>query len=201
MLKSFLSLLCLLTVAVPAFAQATPGEPAPHFSAKDISGKAQSIEQYKGKIIVVEWSNPDCPFVHKHYDTGNMQKLQAYAVDKGVVWLTINSSAPEKQGNMTTEEAQRWVRENKSSASAYILDPKGTIGKLYGASTTPHMFVIDKTGKIAYAGAIDDQPSPATDKINEARNYVHEAIDALLTGKNPELSAVKAYGCSIKYGD
>lgn len=182
-----------------ALADAEVGKPAPEFHAKDINGVEQSLAKYKGSVVVLEWSNPGCPFVHKHYDSGNMQKLQGYAASKKVVWLTVNSSAPGKQGNMTPEEAKSTLAEKKSAPTAYILDPEGTIGLMYAAKTTPHMYVVDAKGTLAYAGAIDDKPGVSQDEIPGARNYVKEAVDALLAGRSVAVASTKAYGCSVKY--
>ena len=188
----------LACISSYAFAAET-GKPAPAFEVKDIAGKTQSIAKYKGKIVVLEWNNPDCPFVHKQYDSGNMQALQKYATEKGVVWLSVDSGGVGKQGNMTPEQAKEHVAEVKASPSAYILDPEGTLGKLYGAKTTPHMFVIDKNGVLAYQGAIDDKPSADLEDIATAKNYVRAAIDALAAGKSPEVGETRSYGCSVKY--
>lgn len=182
-----------------AFASAQIGKPAPAFKAVDIEGKAQSIAQYKGKIVVLEWNNPECPFVHKFYDGGAMQKFQADAIEKGVVWLTINSGAKGKQGYINARQAKEMLAARKSSPSAYILDPEGKIGQLYGAKTTPHMFVIDAKGNLAYAGAIDDKPGTDAGDIDSATNYVNAAIDALLAGKSVEKASTTAYGCGVKY--
>lgn len=203
-----LSLAFASTAALPAFAaqdttnntQAqTPaiGQPAPPFNAKTISGAVQSTATLKGKIVVLEWTNPECPFVKKHYESGNMQKLQAYAAEKGVVWLSINSSAPGKQGHLD-KEAQEALSV-KERAAPLIVDEDGSIGRLYHASTTPHLFVIDQDGNLAYMGAIDDKPTFDKADIKDARNYVKDAIDALLAGKKPETSTSKPYGCPVKY--
>ncbi|MBV8939327.1 MAG: thioredoxin family protein [Alphaproteobacteria bacterium] len=200
MLRLFLTALFLFPAAALAD---TPeiGQPAPAFSVQDISGQTQSLARYKGSVVVMEWSNPGCPFVRKHYGSGNMQSLQRTAREKGVVWLTVNSSAPGKQGNMTVEQAKNWVAEMKASPSAYILDAKGTLGRLYGAKATPHMFVIDPSGRLAYAGAIDDKPSFDQGDVKTADNYVMDAVNALLAGKPVAVASTRAYGCSVKYED
>ncbi len=200
MLRSLkLAIVALLCMNSLAFADAEVGKLAPDFTANDINGTAQSLVQYRGKIVVLEWTNPGCPFVVKHYRTNNMQKLQAEALGKGVVWLRINSSAAGKQGNMTAEEAKKNIAEDKAQQTAYIQDPDGTIGQLYGAKTTPHMFVVDKEGLIAYAGAIDDKPTFERKDVEGAKNYVKAAMDSLIAGQKVETSSTKAYGCSVKY--
>lgn len=177
------------------------GKPAPEFHVKDIYGHEQSLGEYKGKIIVLEWTNPGCPFVHKHYDSGNMQQVQKYAVSKDVVWLSINSSAEGKEGHLNVEGAKDSLAKNKSLTFSYILDAEGTLGHLYGAKTTPHMFVVDKEGNLAYEGAIDDKPTPSADDIAGAKNYVKAAIDELSEGKKVETPQTRAYGCGVKYKD
>lgn len=188
-----------LTFAFPAVAKPEIGKPAPDFAAKDIDGKEQKLSAYKGKIVVLEWNNPECPFVKKHYDSGNMQGLQHYAKGKGVVWLAVNSGAPGKQGNMDNAKAHEVLKERKSEVTAYIPDPDGTIGHLYDAKTTPHMFVVDKNGDLAYAGAIDDKPGVKQEEINGAKNYVKEAVDALAAGNPVKTASTTAYGCQVKY--
>lgn len=188
----------LMLAATPAHAIEV-GKPAPDFKAKDITGAEQSLSAYKDKIVVLEWHNPGCPFVHKHYDGGNMQSVQKYAAEKGVVWISINSSAEGKEGHLTPEAAKEVLAKDKASPNAYILDPEGTIGHLYGAKTTPHMFVIGKDGVLAYEGAIDDKPTANPDDNATAKNYVKEAIDALVAGKPVETPQTRAYGCSVKY--
>ncbi len=184
-------------------AEAAPaiGKPAPDFTATAVDGDSVTLSEYKGKIVVLEWNNPGCPFVHKHYDSGNMQKLQSYAVGKGVVWLTINSSASGKQGHMDNALAKDYIDKEKLTATHYILDPAGKIGKLYGAKTTPHMFVIDAKGNVAYMGAIDDNPTPDPAAVKDAKNYVRAAIDDLLAGKPVAVASTQSYGCSVKYAD
>ena len=159
-MRKFLPLLAvvLLGFSAPAFAAPEIGKPAPDFTATAIDGTPISLSSYKGKPVVLEWTNHECPFVVKHYGSGNMQKIQKTAVEGGAVWLSIVSSAPGKQGHVTADEAQKIVADSGAIATARILDEKGEIGQMYGAKTTPHMFVIDKDGVLAYAGAIDDDP-------------------------------------------
>lgn len=182
-------------------AAAQTAKPAPDFTATDIAGHAQSLAAYKGKIVVVEWNNPECPFVKKHYSSGNMQALQHAARAQGVVWLAVNSGAPGKQGNMTAEQAASVLNDRHAEVDGYILDPTGKLGHLYGATATPHMFVIDKDGTLAYSGAIDDKPSADPADVKTAKNYVKAALDALEAGTQPEVHHSAAYGCGVKYAD
>ena len=200
----FKQLICaaFFTASVAFSASAAEvGHPAPAFKVDDIAGKEQSLDKYKGKIVVLEWTNPECPFVKKHYGAGNMQTLQQYATAKGVVWISVNSSAKGKEGYLDAAAAKANGAEVKSHPTAYIIDPEGTLGKLYGAKATPHMFVIDAEGILAYEGAIDDKPTPDAADIKAAKNYVKDAVDALLAGKKPEVDQTRAYGCSVKYND
>lgn len=190
----------LAFLACPAFALEA-GSPAPAFVMSDIEGKEQSPAQYKGKVVVLEWNNPGCPFVRKHYDSGNMQALQKEAKEKGVVWLAVNSSASGKQGNLTPDEAKAMLKQEGATPTAYILDADGAIGHLYDAKTTPHMFVIGKEGNIVYEGAIDDKPGFDKQEVAGAHNYVRDAMDAALAGEKPAVASTTAYGCSVKYAD
>ena len=195
----FLSALAMVALAMPAQAALEIGKPAPEFTGTDSNGKTHTLADFKGKIVVLEWTNPGCPFVQKHYKSGNMQKLQEEAVAKDIVWLTVNSSAEGKQGHLTPEAANKLIAENKSHATALVLDPKGEIGKLYEAKVTPHMFVIGKDGTLLYDGAIDDNDSTNPDDIATAKNYVSEALVAAEQGKAIENSQTKPYGCGVKY--
>ena len=195
--------LSALFLLAPLNANAAPaiGQPAPDFTAMAVDGAKVKPSDYVGKVVVVEWNNPGCPFVHKHYDGGNMQALQAYATGKGVVWLAINSGGPGREGNMTNAEAKEFISAQKLVVTHYILDPEGNIGRLYGAKSTPHMFVIDAKGNIAYMGAIDDKPTPDPQSLKGADNYVRDAIDALLAGKPVAVASTQSYGCSVKYAE
>ena len=173
--------------------------PAAEFSLPDTQGKEHSLSSYAGKVVVLEWLNFGCPFVKKHYDSKNMQALQKDYTAKGVVWLSIVSSAPGKQGHYPPEKLEAALTERGAQPTAALLDSKGAVGRLYGAKTTPHMFVIDAKGALAYAGAIDDAPSTDVDDVAGARNYVREAVDALLAGKRVKKASTKPYGCSVKY--
>jgi peroxiredoxin len=189
----------LFALATPALAAPEIGKPAPAFTATDSNGKTHSLADFKGKTVVLEWTNPECPYVVKHYDSKNMQKLQADYTAKDIVWLSINSSAEGKQGNMNGEKANAYVAEKGGKATAYLLDPTGEVGKLYDAKTTPHMFVIDKDGTLVYAGAIDDNDSSKPEDAATAKNYVTAALDSVLAGKPVETAQTKPYGCSVKY--
>ncbi|MCF8495670.1 MAG: redoxin domain-containing protein [Alphaproteobacteria bacterium] len=189
----------LLAFTAPALAAPVVGAAAPDFTALDIHGQNFKLSGHKGKIVVLEWTNHECPFVVKHYETGNMQKTQKAAMDQGVEWISIVSSAPGKQGHATPEEAQTILDEANAHPTAKILDDSGTIGNLYGAKTTPHMFVINKDGVLAYAGAIDDQPTPAHDTVEGAKNYVLAAIEDLNAGRAVQTPETASYGCGVKY--
>ena len=180
-------------------ADVAPGKPAPDFTAKDSQGRDVKLSSFKGRTVVLEWSNSGCPYVRKHYGGGNMQALQKSAADKGVVWLTILSSAPGQQGYAKGPEAEKIAANAKATPSAILLDPDGTVGRMYNAQTTPHMFVIDKSGALAYMGAIDDKPSSNVADLKGARSYVTEALDAVEAGKPVKTASTRAYGCSVKY--
>lgn len=207
----------LAVLALPAAAQ-TPQSPgqvpqtvsaalpeigmnAPDFTGTAADGSKVHLTDYKGNIVVLEWHNPGCPFVHKHYDSGSMQELQSDARGKGVVWLTINSGGPDKEDNMTPQQANDYVVQNRLTVTRYILDPSGTIGKLYGAKSTPHMFVIDAQGNLAYMGAIDDKPSADPASLTGATNYVRIAIDDLLANQPIAVTSTQSYGCGVKYAE
>jgi peroxiredoxin len=174
-------------------------KPAPNFTLVDLSGKKRSLSDYKGKYVVLEWNNWDCPFVKKQYSKNNMQGLQKRYVEKGVVWLTICSSAPGKQGYYEVKEYQKRFESHNSAASAYLTDPEGTVGRMYGAKTTPHMFVINPDGVLIYAGAIDDRPSTKTSDLEGATNYVKSCLDEAMAGKAVTVKTSTPYGCSVKY--
>lgn len=190
-----------LSMSAPALADVTIGEKAPDFTLPAADGGEKSLSSFAGKIVVLEWHNKGCPFVKKHYGSGNMQALQKEYTGKDVVWLSINSSAEGKQGYETAAEALETVKAEGASPTHVLLDPKGTVGKQYGAATTPHMYVIDKDGKLAYAGAIDDNASAEPEDAKTAKNYVRAAVDALQAGKPVEVASTKSYGCGVKYAD
>ncbi|MBK1878909.1 thioredoxin family protein [Pelagicoccus mobilis] len=183
-----------------AFAQAvTVGEKAPGFSLTDVEGKTHSLKDYEGKVVVLEWTNHGCPYVSKFYRSGKMQEFQGIAAGKDVVWLSICSSAEGKQGHMSSSEWRQANARKGVKASAVLLDEMGKVGKAYGARATPHMFVIDDKGVLAYDGAIDSIPSTSPADIDRAENYVLAAVDALLEGRPVEKSKVRPYGCGIKW--
>src|SRR5436853_6867199 len=175
------------------------GSAAPDFSAPDASGKTQSLSQYKGKYVVLEWFNPECPFVKKHYGSGNMQKLQGEYTGKGVVWLTVDSSAPGAEGNLSPEQAQKVMKDWKTKQTALLVDPDGKAGRTYNARNTPHMFVINPEGKVIYEGAIDSKATPNPNDIASSTNYVKVALDESMSGKAVSNANTRPYGCSIKY--
>lgn len=187
----------------PAGAVAAPqvGRPAPDFKLNDVDGRVVTLSQYKGKTVVLEWNNPECPFVKKHYDSGNMQKTQAAALADGAVWLSINSGAPGKQGHMSGVEAKKVVADQKARPSAYLLDPKGVVGKGYDAKTTPHIYIINKAGALVYAGGIDDKPTRDKDDIKGAQNHVLAALSEVKAGKAVSVPTSRPYGCGVKYKD
>lgn len=188
-------------IAAPhtARSEAVVGGPAPQFTAKDSTGKEISLNAYKGKVLVLEWFNPNCPFVKKFYKNGDMQKTQQDLVAKGVIWLTVSSSAPGKSGHLTAEQAETIRTDLGLKSSALVLDETGAVGKAYGARTTPHTFVIAADGTLAYAGAIDSESSTDSDDIAGAKNYVVAAVTNLLANKAVETSSTEPYGCSVKY--
>ncbi len=173
--------------------------PAPNFTLRDIEGTTHSLTDYAGSYVVLEWINLDSPFVKKHYNSGNMQRLQKKYAEKDVVWLAINSSAKGKQGHFKNADSKKRLRKHKGNQRAYLVDAKGKVGKTYGAKTTPHMFVIDPEGILVYAGAIDNKPSTDTADVKNATNYVSAALDAAFADKPVKPGATQPYGCSVKY--
>lgn len=190
-----------LVATSPAFASAQIGKPAPSFSLNDVNGRVVRLSDFRGKTVVLEWNNPECPFVKKHYGSGNMQKTQAAAKKDGVVWLSVNSSAPGKQGHMDGAKAKDVIASTKAQPTAYVLDPKGTVGNGYGAKTTPHMYIINGRGNVVYMGGIDDKPTPNPADIKSARNHVLAALSELKAGKPVSVPTSRPYGCNVKYKD
>lgn len=176
------------------------GKAAPDFRAGDVNGRLVSLSDFRGKTVVLEWSNPDCPTVKKHYDSGNMQKTQAAAAADGVVWLTINSSAEGEQGHMTPAEAKARTAGDRGRRTAYLLDPKGEVGRSYGAKATPHLYIVNSGGTLVYNGGIDDKPTTDPADIAAARNHVLAALGELKAGKPVSVPTSRAYGCTVKYG-
>jgi peroxiredoxin len=189
----------LIAAAAYAFDPPAVGSAAPDFSLPDAKGQTQSLSQYKGKYVVLEWFNPECPFVKKHYGSGNMQKLQNEYTGRGVVWLTIDSNAPGTEGNITAEQAQKITASWKTHQTALLLDPKGKAGRAYGAKNTPDMVIINPEGKIAYEGAIDSKATPNPADIPTSTNYVKAALDESLAGKPVTTPQTKPYGCHVTY--
>src|SRR6266850_23336 len=193
------ALTCLASTALFAVDSPPVGSAAPDFSVSDSKGKPQSVSQYKGKYVVLEWFNPECPFVKKHYGGGNMQKLQQEYTGKGVVWLTVDSNAPGTEGNINADQAKKIMDSWKTKQTALLLDPESQVAKLYGAKNTPNMVVINPEGKIVYEGAIDSKASPNPADIPSSTNYVKAALDESLAGKPVSNAQTKPYGCSVKY--
>jgi peroxiredoxin len=179
--------------------EAPVDEPAPDFTCNDSNGVEHRLSSYKGKIVVLEWLNHDCPFVKKHYGSGNMQKLQKIYTEKDVIWLSVISSAPGKQGFCTPDKANDLTRTKNAHPTAVLLDPLGTVGKKYGAKTTPHMFIINKEGILVYNGGIDDKRSTDLQDVDRAIKYVENALNELLAGKDVSTKTSAPYGCSVKY--
>ncbi len=188
-----------LLAADQASAAAKIGAPAPDFDVTDIQGQERKLSDLKGKFIVLEWHNQGCPYVAKHYNSGNMQRLQKDLTGEGVVWLTVISSAPGKQGYVTAEEEKKYLQEKQAVPTAVLLDPDGKLGRLYGAKTTPNMYLIDEKGTLVYSGAIDDQPTFDPGDIPGAKNYVLAAYNEAKSGKSVSTAATAPYGCSVKY--
>ena len=189
-----------LAMPALAFAVATPGEMAPDFTETDATGAAHSLSDYQGKWVVVEWFNKDCPYVKKHYGSGNMQSLQKKYTEQGIQWLTVISSAKGKQGYLDPDQAQKVAADLGINSSApLLLDVDGSMGRAYGAKTTPHMFIINPEGEVVYAGAIDDNDSANPSVIPTSTNYVSAALDSVTSGGTVSVASSRAYGCSVKY--
>ena len=189
-----------LSIAFASSARAAQvGSPAPDFHGTDSSGKTQSLDEYRGKFVVLEWHNHDCPYTIKHYESGNMQSLQKQWTAKGVVWLTIISSAPGTQGYVDASAENAYMKKMGAWPTAAILDPSGAIGHLYDAKTTPNMFIIDPSGKLIYAGAIDDHATTDTSDIPSSKNYVSTALTEAMAGQPVQTAYTRPYGCSVKY--
>lgn len=201
-MKSLL-LSALMCAALPALASTTAvvGQPAPAFALTDTSGKPVSLADFKGKTVVLEWVNPGCPYVRKHYDSANMQATQKGAADKGVVWLAVNSTASGHGDYKKPADMAAWMQQQKAAATHTLMDSDGKAGKAYGARTTPHLYVIDAKGTLAYAGGIDDKPSSNAADVKTAKNYVNAALGDIAAGKPVAQSVTRPYGCSVKYSD
>ncbi|MBP7831233.1 MAG: thioredoxin family protein [Kiritimatiellae bacterium] len=192
-------ILLVVGLALIVWAEIGPDTSAPDFSLADVTGATHALSSFRGKYVVLEWFNYDCPFVKKHYGGGHMQALQKKYTDEGVAWLAICSSAPGKQGHYAAEQMAAMALERKGAATAVLLDPDGKVGRLYGAKTTPHIFIIDPDGKLIYQGAIDSVPSTDPADIPGAVNYVQVTLDAARAGQPVEKKVTAPYGCSVKY--
>ncbi len=199
MLKRLLAPFIVGTALLAGAQAATVGQPAPDFTLKDVNGKTVRLSDYRGRHVVLEWNNPGCPFVRKHYDSGNMQALQKEAAAKNVVWLAINSTEASHGDYLNPAQLGRWMSEQKAAPTATLMDEDGAVGRAYAARVTPHMYIVDAQGRLAYAGAIDSIPSGRAEDIRTATNYVRQGLDETLTGKPVSQSATRPYGCTIKY--
>jgi AhpC/TSA family len=185
--------------ASPMARAARVGERAPDFSVADTNGKVEKLSDYAGKFVVLEWSNRGCPYTQKHYSSGNMQRLQREWTQRGVIWLTVISSAPGKQGYVTAADENSWLKQINAAPTAALLDPMGTLGHLYDAKTTPQMFIINPQGTLVYDGAIDDKPTTDRADIGRAKNYLSQALEEGMAGKAVSTPTSRPYGCSVKY--
>ena len=189
-----------VSLASPLAAAQKNGAIAQDFKLTDVNGQTVQLSQFRGKTVILEWHNPGCPFVSKHYGSGNMQATQKAAREQGAIWLTINSGAEGKQGHMTGAEAKALIARQRIQSTDYLLDPKGLVGKAYGARTTPHMYIIDGSGILVYQGGIDDRPTANTADIKDARNHVLAALKEMRSGNKISVAQSRPYGCSVKYG-
>ena len=197
-IRLFLPILAL--IAISAFAVKV-GDTAPDFTGTDSHGQSHKLSEYRGKFVVLEWHNNGCPFTKKHYESGNMQKLQKEWTDKGVVWFTVISSSPGSQGYVTADQENEYLQKMHAAPTAALLDPKGDIGHLYGAKTTPHMFIVNPQGELIYDGAIDDKATTDPSDVNGANNYVSDALQEAMSGKAVAVASTRPYGCSVKYAN
>jgi peroxiredoxin len=199
MLRRTVLVLSALTITLGVQAAPQVGQPAPDFALKDAAGKTVKLSDFRGKHVVLEWTNPGCPYVRKHYDSGNMPATQKDAVAKGVVWLAINSTARDSDDYMEPAKVAAWQQQRKAQPSALLSDEEGLAGKAYGARTTPHMYIVDPQGRLVYAGGIDSIPSSNPDDIKRAVNYVRQGLDEAMAGKPVSQAVTRPYGCSVKY--
>lgn len=194
-----LATVSLILACAGVSAAAVVGQPAPAFTAVDASGRTVSLADFKGKHVVLEWVNPGCPYVMKHYGAGNMQATQKFAVDKGVVWLSINSTSQDASDYLAPAAMATWMGNQKAVPTATLIDSEGKVGRAYGARTTPHMYIVDPAGKLAYAGAIDSKASSNPADIPAATNHIKQALGESLAGKPVSTPITRPYGCSVKY--
>ena len=203
-MKKWLAASAVVGFALIAFSAAWAarvGEAAPDFTATDSNGEVHKLSEYQGKYVVLEWTNRGCPYTQKHYSSGNMQRLQREWTGRGVIWLTVASSAPGKQGYVTASEENAYLKQANAAPTAVLLDPAGTLGHLYDAKTTPDIFIISPKGTLIYSGAIDDRPSTDVADVNGAKNYVSLALDEATADKPVSNPTTRPYGCSVKYAD
>lgn len=198
-LRSFATVCLMMSLAAGARAAAEPGRPAPDFTLTGVDGTTLSLSQFRGKYVVLEWFNSECPFVQKHYDSGNMQALQAASTRNDVVWLTINSTNPDHSNFRDRKRSGEIMANWKGNPTGLLLDPDGAVGQAYDARTTPHMYIVDPQGTLVYRGGIDDKPSFSQRDIPVAKNYVARALDELMAGQPVSESDTRPYGCSVKY--
>jgi len=198
-MRSLLFAAALALTAASALAAATVGQAAPNFTAIDASGKTVTLADFKGRHVVLEWVNPGCPYVQRHYDSANMQGTQREATSKGVVWLAVNSTAQDAGDYLTPAAMTQWMQTQKAAATATLMDTDGRVGRAYGARTTPHMYIVNPAGTLVYAGAIDDKPRASPSETTSATNHVKVALAESLAGKAVSLPSTRAYGCSVKY--
>jgi peroxiredoxin len=191
----------IVLLPISAAAQAVVGSPAPGFAATDSRGQTHTLDEYRGKYIVLEWHNQGCPYTRKHYISGNMQGLQKEWTAKGVVWFTVISSAPGEQGHVSDAEENSYLAQMHADPTAVLMDPEGKLARLYTAKTTPEMYVIDPAGKLIYEGAIDDRPTPDPSDVKGADNYLSDALTEAMAGKPVLHSYTRSYGCSVKYAE
>ena len=198
-MKNWLIAALMGTVGSAAMAAATVGQPAPAFSATDLSGKTVALSDFKGKHVVLEWVNPGCPYVQKHYGAANMQATQKAATDQGVVWLAISTTARDHVDYRAPADLAAWMKSQKAAATATLMDADGVVGRAYGARTTPHLYIINPAGTVVYVGAIDSKPSANPADIPGATNHVKQALAESLAGKAVSVASTRPYGCSVKY--
>jgi hypothetical protein len=199
MLKRLLAPLIVGATLLAGAQAATVGQTAPDFTLKDVNGKTVRLSDYRGRHVVLEWNNPGCPFVQKHYDSGNMQTLQKEAAAKNVVWLAINSTEASHGDYLSPAQLGRWMNEQKAAPAATLMDEDGAAGRAYAARVTPHMYIVDPQGKLIYAGGIDSIPSGRVEDIKTATNYVRTSLGEALAGKSLSQPTTRPYGCTIKY--
>ena len=191
--------IALLLAAAPAAWASSVGQPAPDFTAPDLQGKPVRLSDYRGKFVVLEWTNPECPYVRRHYDSGNMPELQKELGAKDVIWLTVNSTNQSSSEFKTPQEMSKWMSQKGAAPKATLIDKDSKVGKLYSARTTPHMYIVDPQGKLIYAGAIDDKRWASVEQTKKANNHVRAALGEAMAGKQVSVAATSPYGCSVKY--